>query len=1093
LAAHKGALVGPLWDVLWDAEDPKRRFRAACVLAAYDPAGGNGRQNWAAVAERVAGALLDDVREDPGHYGLLVKTLRPVREHLIPPLSEVYRDQQGSESRREFATKILADYADKQADTLAGLVMDADEKQFRFLYPKLRDCGDDGAPLLRAELGKRLGPQWDDPPPPPSWEKPHRALVQKIEAAHGLLDERFAFCQTMPLEEFRAVAEGLRLCGYRPTRFRPYAAGGALRVAAVWTRDGKGWDLADGLSAEALRQRAAEPRMQQYQPVDVAGYIDAGQERYAAVWLLAPARTDETQLEVGLDRGQLKARDDALRGKGYWRSVYAVLPTGAARISYSALWTRPRGRSVPVQSPDSRYDGSEAGYARGNFPADLQVDVQVSRADTPRGTRERYAQELRDARQELQAKPDDAGARWRRGRAHFHLAEIDKALEDLSWVIGQSPQDAGDYQPGAYQFRAIAHARLGKPKEAKDDLAKCRDLGIPPDSQAFVEAAVSAYLGDDAKGMERLEEGIAAHDKQAAFLYQAACAYSLASHAAAGKELAPVYAERAVALLEKAVAHGYTEYAALQTNPFLDPIRERADFVALLRAGKPERRYTALWHPVAAGLSSAGESGLNPADHLARCRDWIGQGYRPWSLSVAEVRAGQDVLAASVWHRPVVPEEARDKLAKRQVNAAVALLKMDQPESAWPLLRYGLDPRVRSYLIHRLSPLGADPKAFVKRVKRWDEEPDLSARRALLLILGEFGEKELPRDVRDELIQILLDVYHDDPDGGIHASAAWLLGQWGRRAQLREMEQRWAQDNLKREARLDQIKQELARGKDRGGSRWYVNCQGQTMMIVPGPAEFVMGSPRAEADREGGAAGHMETQRRVRIGRSFALAAHEVTVEQFLRFREDHLYDQMYARTEDCPMNNVTWFQAAKYCNWLSEKEGIPPAQWCYEPHPAEGFAAGMRLKAHYLELTGYRLPSAAEWEYACRAGTVTSRHYGETAELLDRYAWYANNAAAVLHPVGLLRPNDWGLFDMLGNVVEWCQDVPLPAYSPERLGRPGEDREQEPDILGGVFRVSRGGAFDHGPGSARSAYENRGYPRNSNFDAGFRPARTFP
>jgi formylglycine-generating enzyme required for sulfatase activity len=236
----------------------------------------------------------------------------------------------------------------------------------------------------------------------------------------------------------------------------------------------------------------------------------------------------------------------------------------------------------------------------------------------------------------------------------------------------------------------------------------------------------------------------------------------------------------------------------------------------------------------------------------------------------------------------------------------------------------------------------------------------------------------------------------------------------------------------------------------------------------------------------------METLRRKRIGRSFALAAEEVTVAQFREFRENHFYDQAYARADDGPINDVTWHLAAEYCNWLSEKEEIPPEQWCYEPDPRPGAARRMRLKANYLHLTGYRLPTAAEWEYACRAGTVTSRPCGETDELLDRYAWYDKNSDGVLHPVGQLRPNEWGLFDMLGNALEWCLDVPV-SYSAERLGQPGEDQEQAPGILDGVnLRVSRGGAFDHGRGAVRSAYENRGSPTNDTYDTGFRVARTF-
>src|SRR5262249_31300370 len=150
--------------------------------------------------------------------------------------------------------------------------------------------------------------------------------------------------------------------------------------------------------------------------------------------------------------------------------------------------------------------------------------------------------------------------------------------------------------------------------------------------------------------------------------------------------------ERAVALLTDAIANGYTNYRHIQTNPDLDPVRENPGFEALLRGGQVERRYTAVWHPVA-GWTSQEAHGLEPAAHLARCREWVAQGYRPASFSVAAfptaANAGGEPLlvAASVWHQSVVPDEQKEKLAKRQANAAVALLKMERPERVWPLLK----------------------------------------------------------------------------------------------------------------------------------------------------------------------------------------------------------------------------------------------------------------------------------------------------------------------------------------------------------------------------------------------------------------------
>ncbi len=146
-----------------------------------------------------------------------------------------------------------------------------------------------------------------------------------------------------------------------------------------------------------------------------------------------------------------------------------------------------------------------------------------------------------------------------------------------------------------------------------------------------------------------------------------------------------------------------------------------------------------------------------------------------------------------------------------------------------------------------------------------------------------------------------------------------------------------------------------------------------------------MGSPPTEAGRFGS-----ETRHWRRIGRTFAISAKSVTVAEYRKFNA--LYGkgeiEERARTADSPVILTNWYQAAAYCNWLSKEEGIAEDQWCYE---IKGQVT--KLKEKYLSLTGYRLPTEAEMEYATRAGALTSRYYGETEELLAKYAWYTKNS----------------------------------------------------------------------------------------------------
>jgi formylglycine-generating enzyme required for sulfatase activity len=149
-----------------------------------------------------------------------------------------------------------------------------------------------------------------------------------------------------------------------------------------------------------------------------------------------------------------------------------------------------------------------------------------------------------------------------------------------------------------------------------------------------------------------------------------------------------------------------------------------------------------------------------------------------------------------------------------------------------------------------------------------------------------------------------------------------------------------------------------------------------------------------------------------------------------------------------------------------------------------------MRPAPGYLGRAGYRLPTEAEWEYACRAGAVTGRCYGESEELLEHYAWHVRNATGRSWPVGSLKPNDLGLFDLHGNLWGWCQDRYMP-YEMAAGGKAIEPSEDRTPLINTESRVMRGGSFSH-PGSVRSAYRGRLMPSYRGYDIGFRPARTF-
>lgn len=436
--------------------------------------------------------------------------------------------------------------------------------------------------------------------------------------------------------------------------------------------------------------------------------------------------------------------------------------------------------------------------------------------------------------------------------------------------------------------------------------------------------------------------------------------------------------------------------------------------------------------------------------------------------------------ASSIWHRPVPSSSARLEAARRRANAAAALVALGQPDSAWPLLRHGPDPSVRSQLIHRLGPSGVEARDLVARLR---EEPDVSIRRALVLSLGEFDEQAL-RDLGwQELVTALRSIFRESPDSGLHAAAEWTLRQLKDDVWLDETISAWARDPKQRTPKRGSAGARTTESGTRPG--WLVNGQAQTLTVVSGPVEFLMGAPATEPGRL-----LLDRQHRVRIGRSFAIATKPVTVAEFKRFRPEYDYLAQYAPTPDCPVHGISWFMAAAYCNWLSREEGLAQSEWCYEGNKEGKLEEQLRLAPTYLKRTGYRMPTEAEWEYACRAGAVTSRYYGDADSLLGHYGWYSGNSENRSWPVGRLKPNDLGLFDMHGNVWVWCQDR-LMDYVFDQGGRPIDDVEDFIQVVENDARVLRGGAFGYQAANLRSASRKGHGAGIRSIDVGFRPART--
>jgi formylglycine-generating enzyme required for sulfatase activity len=230
------------------------------------------------------------------------------------------------------------------------------------------------------------------------------------------------------------------------------------------------------------------------------------------------------------------------------------------------------------------------------------------------------------------------------------------------------------------------------------------------------------------------------------------------------------------------------------------------------------------------------------------------------------------------------------------------------------------------------------------------------------------------------------------------------------------------------------------------------NSIGMKLALIPAGA-FPMGSTDSDPD----ALSDEKPQHRVRITQPFYLGVTEVTQGQYQAVMSEN--PSQFKGSDDLPVEQVSWLDAVRFCNKLSDREGRNPYY---------------RIDGNTVALAGgdgYRLPTEAEWEYACRAGTTTRFSFGDDEKELGRFAWYDANSNRRTHPVGERQPNAFGLYDMHGNVWEWCWDGYDSAYYKQS---PAND-PQGPGLA--AYRVYRGGGWSLWPRYARSAHRNGNNP----------------
>jgi len=235
-------------------------------------------------------------------------------------------------------------------------------------------------------------------------------------------------------------------------------------------------------------------------------------------------------------------------------------------------------------------------------------------------------------------------------------------------------------------------------------------------------------------------------------------------------------------------------------------------------------------------------------------------------------------------------------------------------------------------------------------------------------------------------------------------------------------------------------------------SAWIAGAVGAAEMVLMPAGSFTMGDDRGE-DNE-------KPARKVELS-AFYIDKHEVTQQEYASLMNTN---PAKFRGDDLPVECIRWTDAARFCNERSKKEGLKP---CYDPETWEcDFSAN-----------GYWLPPEAEWEYACRAGSKGRFHFSGGERQLANYAWFRANSKETTHKVCSRKPNPAGIFDMYGNVAEWCNDF----YTEKPAG--GKDPRGP---ASGTKRVLRGGSWQDRPKKISSSRREADDPATADICQGY-------
>ena len=363
-------------------------------------------------------------------------------------------------------------------------------------------------------------------------------------------------------------------------------------------------------------------------------------------------------------------------------------------------------------------------------------------------------------------------------------------------------------------------------------------------------------------------------------------------------------------------------------------------------------------------------SGFDAASHQEAASQMTEHEYRPvWFANRLTEDASEASRVQSRWSRtrdPLLTPNAIRNLA----NLAVCLWELGEFDQVSPAFALRSNNELRSQLITRLADAHCQPSFLLQRLRN---EPDAGVRQALILALGEFGIQAIPEKARITYADDLRTLYHRERNAGVHSAIEFLFKRW----------------NLQVTVLDDTQKPESLEHGD-----WTIQA-GHKFVVIETPNPL----PNHNQDR-------------TQFPSKFGIAIRPLSNRKYDAYAE-FTGETRPKRSPSKPVAYTTFYDAAGYCNWLSQQDGIPESEWCFVDSN-KGYTSEPlhRLVAadDYLQRRGYRLPTVEEWRLACGGQATTYYFFGNSKSLTGQYVWFSDNSTGILTDIGMKKPNGYGL-----------------------------------------------------------------------------------